>query len=286
MAIPRWLTHILAHYNVPFEVHHHPPTYTASELAEAEHITGYRVAKTVFLTCQGRPIAVVLPSCRRLDLERVKAVLGQDDLRLATEAEIAGWFKGCEPGAVPPLQLRQDERILMDRSLAHLGPMLIPAGTLEDAMVVPFRAWFRAVRPGVGHFAAPKNGESNGKAPQSILVVEDEAATNDLFCQLLQREGYTCQAAGEGKGALDLAPQMKPSAILLDLMLPDMSGFEMVEQLRRTGPLKRIPIIVVTALDDAACRQRGQQLGADAYLTKPFVPATLVEEINEVLEPV
>jgi Ala-tRNA(Pro) deacylase len=272
MAIPRWLTHILAHYGIPFEVHHHPPAYTASELAETEHITGYRVAKTVFLISQGRPIAVVLPSCRRLDLESVKAVLGQDDLRLATEAEIAGWFKGCEPGAVPPLQLRQDERILMDRSLAHLGPMLIPAGTVEDAMLVPFRAWFRAVRPGVGHFAMPSNGEANGKAAPSILVVEDETATNELFCRLLE--------------ALELAPQMQPSAILLDLMLPDMSGFEMLEQLRRTGPLKRIPIIVVTALDDAACRQRGKQLGADAYLTKPFMPAELVEEIQDILEPV
>jgi DNA-binding response OmpR family regulator len=170
----------------------------------------------------------------------------------------------------------------MDRSLAHLGKMLFAAGSLEDAVVVRFRDWYRAVRPGLGRFAV---ANADGAAtPRRVLVVEDEAATNDLLCRLLEREGFTCQGVPDGEHALSQAATAVPSAILLDLMLPDRSGFEVYEELRRMGPLKRIPVIVVSALDDVAARQRGQQLGADAYLTKPFTPTQLVSELQGILE--
>src|SRR5690242_2170669 len=100
MAVPRWLKHILAHYGVAYEERRHLPVFSASHLARTEGVSGFRVAKTVFLAAGGRPVAVVLPSCLRLDLGRVEAVLGGGDLRLATKAEIAGWFKGCPPEAV------------------------------------------------------------------------------------------------------------------------------------------------------------------------------------------
>jgi Ala-tRNA(Pro) deacylase len=287
MSIPCWLRQILRHYSIPYTVHHHAPAATAAHLAEAEHISGYRVAKTVFLWDHGRPLAVVIPSCRRLDVARVQTLLGQPDLRLASEAEVVGWFKGCQPGAVPPFRLRDDERILMDRALAHLGTVLFPAGTLEAAVSLRFRDWYRAVRPGIGRLTEAGNGRAhangNGTKP-TVLVVEDEAATNNLFCRLLERSGLHCLGVEEGKRALELAPQLKPAAILLDLMLPDISGYEMYAELRRSGPLKRIPVIVVSALDDPATRERGRQLGADAYLTKPFEPAKLVAEMLGVIE--
>jgi Ala-tRNA(Pro) deacylase len=286
MGMPRWLKQILNHYGVPYEEHHHAPVYSAQELAQAEHTSGWRVAKTVFLADHGRPVGVVLPASARLDLARVQSVLGIPDLRLAAEAEITGWFKGCEAGAVPPLRLRGDERILMDRSLAHLGTILFPASTCEDAIAVRFRDWYRAVRPGVGRFALPQPGSNGANGRPTVLVVEDEPATNELLCQLLEREGFACRGVEEGNRALALAPEVRPSAILLDLMLPDISGFDLYEKLRRTGPLKRIPVILVTALDDEACRRRGRQLGADAYLTKPFQPAALVAELQGALEEV
>ena len=234
MAIPRWLTQILLHYGTPFEEHHHPPVYSALELAEAEHTTGWRVAKTVLLAGPEGPVGVVLPAAARLDLTRVQAVLGIPDLRLATEPEIAAWFKGCQPGAVPPLRLRGDERILMDRSLAHLGKILFPAGTPEDAVTVRFRDWYRAVRPGVGRFTVPAPGSNGSNGRPRVLVVEDEPATNELLCQLLEREGFTCRGVEEGQHALALAPEVQPSAILLDLMLPDISGFEVYESCAAT----------------------------------------------------
>src|SRR5690348_13099712 len=112
MSVPRWLKRILDYHRIPYEEHRHPPVFSASHLAHVEHITGRRVAKVVFLNVRDHPVMAVLPAVARLDLERVKSVLGEPELRLATEAEIVGWFKGCEPCAVPPIRLRSDVRIL------------------------------------------------------------------------------------------------------------------------------------------------------------------------------
>lgn len=283
MSAPRWLTSILTYHGIPYQEHHHGPVFSASRLAEAEHVSGHRVAKTVLLADHGRPLGVVLPSCDRLDLARVQDALGNPDLRLATEDQITGWFQRCHPGAVPPLCLRTDERLVMDRSLAHVGHMTFPAGTPEDSVTVRFADWYRAVRPGVGRFTAPVNGYANGKPQPTVLVVEDEPATNHLFCLLLQREGFTCHGVEEGTRALSMATELRPSALLLDLMLPDMSGFEVYEKMRRTGPLRRTPVIIVTALNDDASRKRGRDLGAEAYLTKPFHPEQLVAEMRGIL---
>jgi CheY-like chemotaxis protein/prolyl-tRNA editing enzyme YbaK/EbsC (Cys-tRNA(Pro) deacylase) len=282
MSIPSWCEHILNYHGVPYKELHHPPVFAASRLAQAEHISGRRVAKTVLLSAGNRPVAVILPACARLDLGRVQAVLGADGLRLATEAEIADWFKGCRPGCVPPLRLRSDEVLLMDRSLAHLNELVFAAGTPEDAVAVRFRDWFRAARPGVGCFALPAD-EAAPPEPPTVLVVEDEADTNQLLCRLLEREGVVCRGVEGGTEALAAAQKVRPAAILLDLMLPDMSGFEVYERLQREGPNRRIPCIVMTALDDEASRRRGEQLGVDAYLTKPFRPRALVTELQDIL---
>jgi CheY-like chemotaxis protein/prolyl-tRNA editing enzyme YbaK/EbsC (Cys-tRNA(Pro) deacylase) len=281
MSVPRWFQRILQYHGIPYQEHHHPPVHAASYLAHAEHVAGRRVAKTVFLAARNRPIMVVLPADARLDQDRVRAVLGEPDLRLATEKEIVEWFKGCEPGCVPPFRLRSDLRILMDRKLAQLGVILVPAGEPDVAVAIRFRDWYRAVRPGVGRFALPSAGRPMTQAP--VLIVEDETETNQLLCRLLEQEGVACQGVVEGGKALEMAASSPPAAILLDLMLPDMSGFEVVQRLRKEGSLRRIPWIVLTALDDEASRQRGQELGADAYLTKPLRPQALVAEIQGLL---
>src|SRR5262249_35711365 len=122
--------------------------------------------------------------------------------------------------------------------------------------------------------------EADGDKEPTILVVEDEEDTNRLLCQLLQQEGFACHGAIEGKQALELAGRVQPSAVLLDLMLPDISGFEVYEQLRRTRSMRALPVISVTALDDEESRERGRALGAELYLTKPFLPEDLVTEVR------
>jgi Ala-tRNA(Pro) deacylase len=279
MSLPKWLERIFSHYQAPYQVHSHLPVRSANQLAHAEHISGHRVAKAVFFAAGNRPITAVVPASTQVDLERVRDVLGMNHVRLATEEDIAGWFKGCPPGCVPPIRLRSDQILIMDRSLASLGTILFSAGSSEVAVSMPFRAWYRMVRPGVGRFA---KSSPNGSRPM-VLVVEDEADTNQLLCQILEKKGYVCRGAQSGQSALDLAAELCPSAILLDLMLPDMSGYEMYERLRRVGPMRLPPAVVVTALEDEATRRRGFELGADAYLTKPFLPDMLMEELDNIL---
>jgi CheY-like chemotaxis protein/prolyl-tRNA editing enzyme YbaK/EbsC (Cys-tRNA(Pro) deacylase) len=281
MSLPRWLERLFSYYRVPYEVHQHLPVHSANQLAHAEHVSGHRVAKPVFLALGTRPLMVVVPASARLDVGRVQEVLGRKDIRLAGEEEIAGWFKGCPAGAIPPVRLRSDLMILMDRSLAHLGTMLFAAGSSEEAVSMPFRAWYRMVRPGVGRFTQV-NGQQARPRPL-VLVVEDESDTNHLLCQLLERKGFASRGAVDGQAALALAAELRPSAILLDLMLPDMNGFDMYERMRSLGPIKLPPAVVVTALEDDAMRRRGQDLGADAYLTKPFFPDSLMRELDNVL---
>jgi CheY-like chemotaxis protein/prolyl-tRNA editing enzyme YbaK/EbsC (Cys-tRNA(Pro) deacylase) len=271
---------------VPYQEHEHLPVYSANQLAHAEHISGHRVAKPVFLAAGNgpghRPVMVVVPASARVDVARVQEVVGREDLRVAGEDEIQAWFKGCRPGCVPALRLRSDEIVLMDRSLAHVGTILFAAGSPEHAVSMPFRAWYRMVRPGVGRFTARENRTSSAQRPM-VLVVEDEADTNHLLCQLLEKRGFACRGAADGQRALALAAELHPSAILLDLMLPDMSGFEMYQRMRQVGPLRLPPAVVVTALEDEAMRRLGYDLGADAYLTKPFFPESLMRELDSVL---
>jgi CheY-like chemotaxis protein/prolyl-tRNA editing enzyme YbaK/EbsC (Cys-tRNA(Pro) deacylase) len=275
MTVPNWFRHILAHLEIPFEECPLPPALAGG--MPDRQAAGPPAARSWLLSVGGRPLTVVLPASARLDMARVRAILGSRDVYLAHPEEIAAWFKGAAPDSVPPLRLRADQWVMMDRSLATAGKIVMAAGTLDGAVVVRFRDWYRAVGPGVGRFVT-ENAEDGAKP--TILVVEDEEDTNRLVCQLLRQEGFACHGAVAGREALELAAAVQPSAVLLDLMLPDISGFEVYEQLRRSRPMRALPVIIVTALDDEESRQRGRELGADNYLTKPFLPEDLVTEVR------
>src|SRR4051812_34849474 len=126
MALPSWFQSLCRRHGVPYEELQHLPVFSTSHLARAQGVSGYQVAKPVFLSAGGRPGTVVLPAPRRLALGGVEAVLG-GPLRLASADEIAGWFPVGPPAALPPLRLRADQTVLMDRSLARRGRIVFPA---------------------------------------------------------------------------------------------------------------------------------------------------------------
>ncbi len=116
-----------------------------------------------------------------------------------------------------------------------------------------------------------------------VLVVEDEADIVTLLKYNLEKEGFRVVAAGDGEEALLLAGEQTPHIVLLDWMLPLMSGLEVCRQLRRSPKTRDIPIIMLTARGEEGDRVRGLNSGADDYLTKPFSPTELVARMRAVL---
>jgi DNA-binding response OmpR family regulator len=114
-----------------------------------------------------------------------------------------------------------------------------------------------------------------------VLVVEDEDAIVSVLRMYLTREGFTVHAVGDGAQAVEAVRRLRPSAVILDIGLPGLDGFEVCRQLREGGDWT--PILVVTARDDEPDRVLGLELGADDYVTKPFSPRELVARLRAVL---
>lgn len=119
---------------------------------------------------------------------------------------------------------------------------------------------------------------------RTIMIVDDE---RDLVRALefsLKREGYRCCSAGSGEQALErLGRSPLPDLILLDLMLPDMSGFDLCRHLRSRRETRRIPVMMLTAKADEVDRVTGFEVGADDYVVKPFFTSELILRIQAVL---
>jgi two-component system response regulator RegX3 len=110
-----------------------------------------------------------------------------------------------------------------------------------------------------------------------ILVVEDEESLADTVRYNLEREGYSVAVASDGRAALDRFRTENPSLVILDLMLPEMSGLDVCRQIRQ---MSNVPIIMVTAKDSEADKVSGLELGADDYVTKPFSVRELVSRVR------
>jgi len=110
-----------------------------------------------------------------------------------------------------------------------------------------------------------------------ILVVEDEESLADTVRYNLEREGYAVVVAADGRKALERFRTEAPSLVILDLMLPEMSGLDVCRQIRQ---ISNVPIIMVTAKDSEADKVSGLELGADDYVTKPFSVRELVSRVR------
>ena len=121
---------------------------------------------------------------------------------------------------------------------------------------------------------------NNRMADETILVVDDEANIRDLARLYLEQEGYQVVTANDGRQALDTVQQTVPALMVLDLMLPEMDGWEVCRQIRAKSSL---PILMLTARTDDIDKIVGLELGADDYLTKPFNPRELVARVRAIL---
>ncbi len=117
-----------------------------------------------------------------------------------------------------------------------------------------------------------------------IMVVEDDASLREIYSIRITAEGYEVVSAGDGEEALAMAVREKPDLILSDVMMPKISGFDMLDILRSTPETANIKVVMMTALSAEDQRQRGERLGADRYLVKSQVGIEdVVNTIHEVL---
>src|SRR5438874_2761779 len=116
--------------------------------------------------------------------------------------------------------------------------------------------------------------------PKKLLVVEDEATLRATLQYNLEREGFNVLTAARGDSGLRLAQEEKPDILLLDIMLPDMSGLELCRIIRREST---IPILMLTARAEEMDKVVGLELGADDYLTKPFSMRELIARVHALL---
>lgn len=117
----------------------------------------------------------------------------------------------------------------------------------------------------------------------NALIVEDETATGQLLAEHLRRRGFDPTVLAEGTPAIAWTRKNRPELILLDLMLPDVDGFTICEDLKLDRETNLVPIIMVTALDEETHKLHGLRVGANRYLTKPFTAAELNSAIDDVL---
>lgn len=117
----------------------------------------------------------------------------------------------------------------------------------------------------------------------SVLIVEDETALTTLLRYNLEREGYRVFEASDGEEALLLADEVSPDLIILDWMLPQLSGIEVCRRMRRRGHLRNVPIVMLTARGEEPDRIRGLDTGADDYIVKPFSMSELLARIRAVM---
>ena len=120
--------------------------------------------------------------------------------------------------------------------------------------------------------------------PDTILIVDDEPSIVIPLQFLMERNGYRVLVAQSGERALEIIEAEKPRAVLLDIMLPGINGFDVCRMVRENRKLEQPRIILVTAMGHQVNKAKGLALGADAYITKPFSNEAIVSKVKELLD--
>jgi len=118
----------------------------------------------------------------------------------------------------------------------------------------------------------------------AVLIVDDNEMNRDLLSRRLDRQGYDISLAADGQQALDMLAENQFDLILLDIMMPEINGYQVLEKMKTDTALRHIPVIMISALDEIESVVRCVELGADDYITKPFNPVLLKARISACLE--
>lgn len=168
------------------------------------------------------------------------------------------------------------QHLPVDQILDHQAAAEISRAQIELADILPSE---NNQRPLTGTAIAPKIGST---VPQ-ILVVDDNSDLRDYISNVLQRQGYQVRTAHHGLAALEMMENHPPNLVLTDLMMPGISGLELLQRIRQDDRFNSIPLVLLTAKVDDETRIEGVEQGADAYLGKPFNDRELLAEVRNLL---
>lgn len=148
MNLQNWLDEM----GVSYRSSHHATTYTAQDLAAAEHIPGRQVIKPVVIRADGRFVMCALPACYRIDMDALGRQLQARQLQLAEEGKLAELFPDCELGAEPPIGRLYGMPLIMDESVVADSRVTFQAGTHSDAVTMSLSDFRRVAQPEMGYF--------------------------------------------------------------------------------------------------------------------------------------
>jgi Ala-tRNA(Pro) deacylase len=140
---------------VHYRASRHSTSFTAQEMAAAEHVSGKRVIKPVVVLADGHFVMCALPACYRVDIVELKEQLSVQDVHLIDEETLRQLFADCEPGAEPPIGRLYGMSTLMDESLIHGNQVMFQAGTHQDAVEMSLAEYRRIAQPEMAHFGRP-----------------------------------------------------------------------------------------------------------------------------------
>lgn len=155
MAILERLEDYLKKNQVTYKTIPHPEVYTAQEIAAAMHVPGQELAKVVMIKAKDRFIMTVMPANWRVEFSKLKSVLNEKDIRLATEEEFKVLFPDCEAGAEPPFGNLYNLETYVDKSVTRDEHIFFNAGNHYEAVEMTYRDFSNLVKPRVAEFAVP-----------------------------------------------------------------------------------------------------------------------------------
>src|SRR6202051_1243829 len=161
-------------------------------------------------------------------------------------------------------------------------PTLGPFTVLPEGLSDPKRSNIFRISPAYGTLRTSRRAE-RATCMKRILIIEDDRDIVELVRYNLANEGFQVNAAFDGSSGLNTLKKTPPDLLLLDLMLPKLSGLDICREIRRDDSLNRLPILMLTARGDEADRVVGLEMGADDYVTKPFSPRELIARVKALL---
>jgi DNA-binding response OmpR family regulator len=122
-----------------------------------------------------------------------------------------------------------------------------------------------------------------GIVQKTITIIEDEPFIIEALTFLLQREGYLVKSVSDGALAVDFIIETRPNLVILDIMLPNVGGMKILEDIRATASISNLPVLMLTAKGQKKDRRAAEDAGASQFMTKPFENAALIKNVKEML---